>query len=368
MKILEIINVDFALAQFLLPLLREARAQGHEVVAACAGGPWLDQVRAEGFRVIEIPLPRSLSPRRLARGFMALKQLIHTERPDLVHAHMPISGVLGRLAAKACGVRRIAYTCHGFLFNQPSALWRRALGWGAEFLAARCTDVFLTVSAAEADDARRLLRVRNPVAVGNGADPVRYQPDPAARRRIRAALDVPADRPVILIASRQVRHKGYPELLAAMDQVDAELWVAGGRLASDHGASMEPYFAACRPRLPLRRLGWRQDMPDLLAAADIFVLPSHFEGLPLSVIEAMMAGVPVVTSDIKGCRELVRNGVNGVLVPPGDAAALATALNRLANDAALRHRMGEAGRRIALARYHQTTVARRTLDLLTASG
>ncbi len=366
MKILEIINVDFALAQFLLPLLREARAQGHNITAVCAGGPWLDPVRAEGFRVIELPLPRSLSPAKLTRAFKSLLRLIREEAPDLVHAHMPISGVLARFAARAAGVPKIAYTCHGFLFNQPSSFWRRALGYTAEFAAARCTDIFLTVSAEEALDAKRLLLVGNPIPIGNGADPTRYHPNPETRARIRAELGTPGHRPVILIASRQVRHKGYPELLAAMAQVDAELWVAGGRLESDHGESMEPYFQASHATI--RRLGWRQDMPDLLAAADIFVLPSHFEGLPLSIIEAMMTAIPIVTTNIKGCRELVTDSLNGFLVPPGDATSLATALNRLATNPSLRHRMGLAAREIALARYDQTTVARRTLDLLTASG
>ena len=167
-----------------------------------------------------------------------------------------------------------------------------------EWIAGRLTDVFLTVSDAEAADARRLGIARNAVSVGNGRDPAAFHPDPATRARIRAALGVAADQVVIIAVSRLVRHKGYPELLAAMEQVaGAELWVVGERLATDRGDDMGALFAAC-PRM--RRLGYRTDIPALLAAADIFVLPSHFEGLPMSVIEAMLTGLPVVSTTIRG--------------------------------------------------------------------
>lgn len=102
-----------------------------------------------------------------------------------------------------------------------------------------------------------------------------------------------------------------------------------------------------------------------MAAADIFVLPSSFEGLPMSVVEAMLCGLPVVASDISGPREQVVAGRTGLLVPPGDVRALARALGALARDAALRQRMGQAGRRRACACYTQAMVLARTLGLLT---
>ena len=168
MKVLEITNVDFALRHFLLPVMQGARARGHEVVGVCADGPLVDVVRADGFRVEPMPLARSLSPLAHIRAFRALVALMRRERPDLVHAHMPISGFLGRMAAWAAGVPGIAYTCHGFLFNQPGPLWRRAASFLMEFIAGRVTDVFLTVSADEAADARRLWIARHAVASGFG--------------------------------------------------------------------------------------------------------------------------------------------------------------------------------------------------------
>ena len=367
MKIIQITNVDFSLRHFLLPLMRGLRARGHEVIGVSADGPLLEVARAEGFRVVPLPLARSLSPVAQARAFVALYRLMRAERPDLVHAHMPISGFLARIAARAAGVKRVAYTCHGFLFNQPAPWPRRAASLVMELLAGRLTDVFLTVSTEEARDARRLHLHRDPRPVGNGRDPARFHPDPAARARIRAELGVAEDRAVVIAVSRLVRHKGYPELLAAMRDVDAELWVVGERLASDHGADMEPYFAASGLGPRLRRLGYREDVPALLAAADIFALPSHFEGLPMSVIEAMLCGLPVVATDIRGPREQVVDNVTGLLVPPAQVAPLGAALARLAVDPELRAAMGAAGLVRARDLYDEARVVARTVDLLLAA-
>ena len=203
------------------------------------------------------------------------------------------------------------------------------------------------------------------MGVGNGRDPARFRPDPAARSRIRAELGCAPDAVAIVIVSRLVRHKGYPELLEAMRTVPgAELWVVGDRLPSDHGASMEPLFAAAGLGGRLRRLGYRTDVPAILAAADIFVLPSQFEGLPMSVIEAMLTGLPVVATAIRGPREQVVDGITGRLAPLNDVPALAAALRQITDDPTLRARMGAAARDRALTLYDEATVVGRLADLL----
>jgi glycosyltransferase involved in cell wall biosynthesis len=366
MKVIEITNVDFSLRHFLVPLMRAIRAAGHEAVGGCAEGPLLDDVRSEGFRVIAVPFVRRVSPLAHIRAFRSLVEILRAEKPDIVHAHMPISGFLTRLAAWRAGVPVIAYTCHGFLFNhRDTSLPRRVLSFLMEWLAARVTDIFLTVSEAEAEDARRLGISRCAVAVRNGRNPALFRPNPAARTRIRAALGVPEDRVVVIAVSRLVWHKGYPELAQAMASVpDAELWVVGERLASDRGADMVGVLQAAGLGERLRLLGYREDIPDLMAAADIFTLPSRFEGLPMSVIEAMLAGLPVVATDVRGPDEQVEHEVTGLKVRPGEAVALGAALKRLAVDPDLRRRLGDAGRMRALQCYDEAKVLARTLDLL----
>ena len=364
MKIVEVINVDFALYHFVLPLMRGIRGRGHEVVGACADGPMLDLVRAENFRVEPLPFERRASVNAQLKAINAARRFLKAEHPDLVHAHMPLSGFAGRLGARAAGVPRIAYTCHGFLFNQPGSWPRRAASLGMEWLAGQVTDTYLTVSQQEAADATRLHLTRHATAIGNGRDPGLFRPNPAARACIRAELDTPDDRVAVVIVARLVAHKGFADLAAAMRDIDADLWVVGERLPSDRGPDIAALLHNAGLGHRLRLLGYRTDTPDILAASDIFCLPSHFEGLPMSIIEAMLTGLPVVTTDISGPREQVIAGQTGLLVPPGNPPTLAAALARLVSDPSLRGSYGDAGRARALANYTEAAVLERTLDLL----
>jgi glycosyltransferase involved in cell wall biosynthesis len=364
LKVLEVTNVDFSLRQFLLPLMRAIRARGHEVVGACADGPLLAEVRAEGFRVIPLPFARSLNPIAHLRAFASLVRLLRAERPDIVHAHMPISAFLTRLAARIAGVPTIAFTCHGYIFKQSGSPLRRTGGFLMEWLGGKLTDIYMNVSTEEAADARRLRIHPTPVAIGNGRDPAIFRPNPQARARLRAEWGIPPETVAIVIVSRVVVFKGYRELLEAMASVPAELWVVGERLTSDRGEDLTPHFDRFATTGRLRLLGYRRDVADILAAADIFVLPSHFEGLPMSVIEAMLCGLPVVATDIHGPREQVIEGQTGLLVPVRNAPALATALASLAADQALRTRMGQAGLARARAHYDENRILAHTLDLM----
>jgi glycosyltransferase involved in cell wall biosynthesis len=193
-------------------------------------------------------------------------------------------------------------------------------------------------------------------------------PEETTRADIRTALGTPLDRPVILMVGRLVAEKGYPELIEAMRNVDAVLWIVGERLASDHAGGINAAVAAAESdpvlKSRIRLLGYRSDVPDLLRAADIFTLPSHREGMPRSIIEAMLTGLPVVATDIRGSREEVVDGQTGLLVPVRDAQALASALQRLAGDPALRAKLGAAGLVRARDLYDEAKVVARQLDLM----
>jgi len=369
MKICQLCTVDFTLAHFLLPLMAGLREAGHEVVGICADGPLLSSVRAEGFRVETAPLVRSLDPLANARALASLLRLFRRERFDLVHVHTPVAAAIGRVAARLAGVPRIAYTAHGFIFHDRMAAAPRAACIAAEWIAGRLTDTLFTQAEEDAATARRLglCRTGDVMAIGNGSDPALFAPDPsgAVRARIRAELGTPADRVVVMMVGRLVAEKGYPELFAAMRSLDAELWCVGARLASDHAASIDRALAevTADPALAarIRLLGYRDDVADLLRAADIFTLPSHREGMPRSIVEAMLTALPVVATDVRGSREEVIQGETGLLVPVADPAALAGALARLAGDAELRARMGAAGLARARALYDEALVVRRQL-------
>lgn len=373
MKICELCAVDFTLYHFLLPLMQGMVRTGHEVAGVSADGPLLDEVRGAGFRVEVVPFSRSYNLASHLRAYRALVELFRRERFDMVHVHTPVAALIGRIAARRAGVPRIVYTAHGFYFHDRMAWPMRAAFIALEWLAGRVTDVLFTQAREDAETARRLGLCRGGVveAIGNGVDPGRFYPpgpDDARRSELRAALGAPAGAVVVMMVGRLVAEKGYLELFEAMGRVDAVLWVVGERLESDRPSAVEAAVAGLEehPELAerIRFLGYRRDVPDLLRAADIFTLPSHREGMPRSIIEAMMTGLPVVATDVRGSREEVVPGETGLLVPVGDSEALAEALSRLVGDAALRRRLGGAGRARALELYDEAEVVARQLDLL----
>lgn len=372
LKIAQVCAVDFTLAHFLLPLMRGMRDAGHEVVGICSDGPLLEAVRQEGFRVETIEISRSFNLVRHIGSYRRLRRLMTREAFDLVHVHTPVASLIGRAAAWRAGVGHVAYTAHGFYFHDRMPGLRRRLFIALEWLAGRVTDTLFTQAEEDAATARRRKLIGRGIieAIGNGVDPSRFEPDEtgAVRRRIRDDMGETEDRPVIMTVGRLVAEKGYPELIDAMRSVDASLWIVGSRLDSDHANAIDAVIEQAETVPVLRRrvrfLGYRADVPDLLRAADIFTLPSHREGMPRSIIEAMMVGLPVVGTDIRGTREEVLPGETGLIVPVKDSAALADALNRLVRDATLRVAMGAAGRARALLLYDEADVIAKQLKLL----
>lgn len=371
MKICQLCAVDFTLYHFLVPLMAGLREAGHEVVGVCADGELVDKVRGDGFRVETVGLTRQIDFGDMRRAYRELVALFRAERFDMVHVHSPIAALVGRAAAWRAGVPHIVYTAHGFYFHDRMAWPKRAAHIALEWLAGRVTNTLFTQAAVDAEAARRfhLCRTADILAIGNGSDPAIFHPDRTAdRERIRAALNTPTDRAVILMVGRLVREKGYPELIEAMRGVDAELWAVGDRLVSDHAKGIDSHrqVAAADPVLNkrVRFLGYRDDVADLMRAADMFVLPSHREGMPRSIVEAMLSGLPVVATDIRGSNEAVIDNETGLLVPVGDPRALAAALNRLVGNGEQRRRFGAAGLARARDRFDEARVVQRQIDHL----
>jgi glycosyltransferase involved in cell wall biosynthesis len=375
MKIAQLCAIDFTLYHFILPLMRAMRDAGHEVVGIASGGPFMAKVRAEGFRVEPVTIERSFNLLRHSGSARRLKALLKRERFDIVHVHTPVASLIGRWAAWRAGVPRIVYTAHGFYFHERMTWPKRAAFTALEWLGGRLTDVLFTQAEEDAATARRLRLARGPIsAIGNGVDPVRFHParDGGERRALRAQFGAGESDPVILVVGRLVAEKGYVELIEAMRGVEAKLWVVGERLESDHAGPVE-HAVQMAERDPVlkqrvRFLGYRADVPALMRAADIYTLPSHREGMPRSVIEAMMTGLPVVGTNIRGTREEVVEGETGTLVPAGNARALAAALSRLAGDAPLRAAWGAKGRERAMALYREDLVIARQLKALGLLG
>jgi glycosyltransferase involved in cell wall biosynthesis len=322
--------------------------RGHRVTIQANDPKTRQAAQAIGAQVVRIPgMTRPIRPQLDAAAVMALAWWLRRERFDVVHTHTSKAGFVGRLAARLAGVPVVVHTVHGFAFHEFTPPARLRVYAALERLAARWCDRIITVSQAHADWAARLGigRPGQVVAVPNGIAP-RPFPDPAHRAQVRRDLGITNDAILLLSVGRLEPQKNQVDLLRAMNALGARL---GGALLAIAGEG--PLHDALSARIAelgltgrCRLLGFRRDVPDLLAAADAFVLSSLWEGTPIVLLEAMAAGLPVVANRIMGNREVVADGETGYLVPPRRPDFLAEALCRLFADPAQARAMGLAGR------------------------
>jgi len=313
-------------------LLQSARSQADMVLLAGGEGPLLDVAQRAGIPVIRLhQLDNTLSP---ARAFTALRELLQALRqaaPDLIHAHSAKAGALGRIAGFLLGIP-VIYTVHGFAFKPEAPARQRIAARIAEWLLAPLTARMICVAEAEKHLARALpIRAQHIAVIPNGiADTnARARPEAPVQRIVMVARLAAPKRPDLMI--RAFAQTALPE---------CELVITGDGPRRSAMQQLADQVAPGRVRFT----GGIGDVPDLLATAQIFALASDHEGFPLSVLEAMRAGLPVIASDLPGIREQLDNGRCGVLLESNDEAALAEALSRLASDASRRATLGDAAR------------------------
>jgi len=367
-RLLHVTTTDISLELLLGPQLRAFRSEGYEVHTASAPGPFVAGLVADG--IAHHPLRHATRAFALGHDAAApaeLYRLFRRLRPDIVHTHNPKPGVYGRMAARAARVPLVVNTQHG-LYAQPSDRPARRLPvYGLERLAAACSHVELVQNPEDLETLARLRVPREKLRLlGNGVDLDRFRPQPAAvRAAVRAELGLGDGQVVVGAVGRLVWEKGYAELFAAgrllARRQDLAVVVAGP-FDADKGDPLTPADVAAAEAAGVRFLGHRDDPERLYAAFDVYVLASHREGFPRSAMEAAASGLPVIATDIRGCREVVDHERTGLLVPVRDPAALEAAIDRLADDSAARLRLGEAAAAKARDEFDQRRVIARTLD------
>ena len=345
-------------AQTYVASLLPALAERFDVAVAAHGlGPLRIAAEEAGARFIPLEhVRRPVRPWRDLAGFLELVRLLRRERPDIVHVNSSKAGLLGRFAASVVGVPIRIFTVHGWAFAAHSGLAAAFYRW-ADRLARPLTTV--TVCVSEHD---RSTGIRAGTCTAEGAVVIRNG--------------------IFLGGAPRARHERARPLLVSVGRLKApkDFVTLARALALLPAGSFEAVVVGDGPDRPaleaeLRRLGLedsvqlageRPDVPDLLAAADVFVLSSRSEGLPVSVLEAMAAELPVVASSVGGLPELVVDGETGFLVAPGDANELASALRRLIEDRDLRRRLGAVGLVRAQTRFNLNASQRAHLELYAA--
>lgn len=339
MKIVQIVtrsdNIGGAQVH-LRDLSLELLSRGHLVQVLVGGrGPFLLEMERCGIPAWSLRhLIRSVNPWRDVLAFWELRRLLRLLKPDLVATHTSKAGVIGRLAAWSLGIPAI-YTAHGWSFIQEAGPIMKRVYILAEKFAGLLSARVITVSEYDCSFClkHRILPPDKVITVHNGIPDVPYIPP-----------EQDTEIPRLIMVARLERPKNHIVLLEALNllkDLDWELNLVGdGPLRSD----IEK--AVCRLSLKERvnLLGARVDVPELLRKSQVFILMSDMEGLPISILEAMRSGLPVVAFDVGGVAEMVDQGVNGFLVRKGCVEELAERLEVLVRDKELRRRMGAASR------------------------
>lgn len=306
-----------------------------------------DQLQALSIPVYPLPqLGNSLSPFRVFSAVRALLRLLREHKPDALHAHSGVAGVVARIAGRIAGTP-VIYTVHGFGFKPEAPLAQRLAAWMAEWTMARFTRHMVCVSSHELQLAKRLPIPDHRLSVipnAVGDTPARSHPDHEPMRVVMVARLAAPKRPdLLLLALARLRDRMAHETAATL---------IGG------GPDIDVHRALAR-RLKLQGVEFAGDVGDVparLAQHEVFVLMSDHEGLPISVIEAMRAGLAIVASDLPGIRELITHGKHGLLVA-NEPGALAEALETLAAAPQLRVSLGQAARRHYEARFTPALMA-----------
>ena len=362
MKVIFFANTDWYLYNYRLPLARALKKRGDEVVLLSPPGRYSELLEKEGFRWISFPLERKgMNPIAETLSIIRLVTLFQREKPGLVHLFTIKSVLYGSLAAQITGVPRIvnAITGLGFIFSDAGSFLRRFILWLYRISLLKTRVIFQNTDDLNIFVKNQLITADQAYLIpGSGVDVNQFTPSPE-----------PDGVPVVMLAGRLLRTKGLPEFVEAarrihQDGVQARFVIVGEPYLDNPDSILPEELDAWEKEGAIEAWGWHDDMAQVIPQTSLVCLPTTYkEGLPRFLIEAGACGRAVIATDIPGCKMVVRDGENGLLIPAGDLLALITALKTLISNPELRKKMGSRGREIVEQEFSVNQVIARTIDV-----
>ena len=364
-RALVVANTDWFVARFMAGFLAAHVRAGIAVTAATPAGPHVERLREAGLEWAHIPISRGRgSPAGNLAAAAAIRRLVRRLQPDLLHLVTAKPVLLGAVALPPSGSPAVVNVLPGLgrPFSSrglPAALERRVLRWGARRALARPRALLVFHQPAD----QQIILGETPTLVPRSRVIPGWGLDPDGFRRPRAE----AGPPQVVMVSRMLWSKGVADFVAMAGRCraacDARFILVGSPDPGHPDRVPLQQLEAWREAGAVEWWGHRDDIPEVLAQAALLVLPSRYgEGVPQALIEAAAAGVPIVASDLPGCRAVVEEGLNGQLVPPGDVDGLAQAVLRMLGDAEVRAAMGAQGMRLARERFAVEAILARYVD------
>lgn len=333
-KVLFTAHVDSHILAFHIPYLKYFKSKGYEVHVASHGDATVPHADVK----YDVPIERSPLKLNNLHAIRQLKGIIDSENYDIIHTHTPMGSVVTRLAAMAARKKgtRVIYTAHGFHFFTGAPLLNWLVYYPVEKWMARYTDTLITINDEDYQRAKKNFKTNVQYVQGVGVDESRFNPHLTKKQRdeLRASLGVKPDDFVIIYPAELNKNKNQAMLIRAMqilakDGTSIHLLLPGQDSASGFHARM---IQAMGLERNVHLLGYRSDMPQLLQASDMSVSASYREGLPVHIMEAMAAGLPVVSTKCRGATELIQDGKNGRLVDFDNARQMAGAVRAYMRD------------------------------------
>ena len=355
-RVLHVCTIFLTAQTFIAPVLRYLSRHGYEAAVACsqesaADGPVSSGSRdIEGCRVFSVAIPRTIRPFQDLLAIRRLCQVIREFKPDVIHTQTSKAGIVGRLAARLAGVPVVIHTAHAFPFHAYLP-WpvKWAYIWIERWVASWTDLLMVDTESVRMDGLRQRIvqDVSRIVTVPMGVDLTRFSPSLGGPGTLRDALGLGGQALVVGTVARLVPDKGLECFLrmAAIiraQRTDVKFLIVGeGPLRQ----SLEPLAESIGIGPDVVFAGHRTDVPEMMQAMDLFVLPTRREGFGVVFAEAMAMGKATVGSDIGPIAEVLEEGVTGYLAPADNPEAFAARTLELLNDNAKRHTFGEAGRR-----------------------
>lgn len=325
---------------FLIPHIRLLQEMGYIVdVAAHRDATELDGLVNQ---VYDLPFQRTPFSKSNLVASRRLKEIVQGNHYQMLHFHTPVAGVFGRWAVKQfrkAGVK-IVYTAHGFHFFKDAPVQNWLLYYPAERILSRYTDVLITINKEDYIRAQSFKANKTLYVPGVGLNVSSISAGEAIKHAKRAEIGLPQDALVLLSVGELNENKNHETIIKALAQLrqpDIYYVICGEGIRRHYLQEMATSLGVADQTI---LLGFRSDVKELYPAADIFVFPSYREGLPVALMEAMAAGLPVVCSKIRGNIDLIEDGQGGYLCEANEAAGFVWAIRRAVKDAALRQRMG----------------------------
>jgi glycosyltransferase involved in cell wall biosynthesis len=357
--------------------LMRALANRYQVAAAGSNPMHRDTFTRAGFPFYSYPLARGVNPSDELRSLFALERLVRSLEPTIVHTFATKPSVWGRIAARRAGVRGVLGTLPGLGSLYSSSEWThrvsRRVYEGLQKYASDCSDMTVFQNAEDLAHFRSagiVTEANSTLVAGSGVATDYFDPEQVPeceRAAIASELGLESGSIVVTMVSRVMRTKGVMEFANMADVIrHRHPYVRFLLVGPDDHESIGGLSDAERRKLnaSVRWLGHRSDIRAILAISHVFALPTFYrEGMPRSLLEAASMAIPLVTTRVPGCEDVVVHEECGVLVPPRDSRALAAAVEALVCDHRLRQRLGEAARRRVLERFSLTVVADRTAEL-----